>query len=71
MSKNKKLRAKIIEKYGTISNFISKNNLNPHFFKKLQLNQFKLDDMYLLAQILEIPPQEFYFYFSEGDENGL
>lgn len=71
MSKNKKIRAKIIEKYGTISNFISQNNLNPHFFKKLQLNQFKRDDMYLLAQILEIPTQEFYFYFSEGDENGL
>lgn len=67
MSRISKLKIRIIEKYGTIYNFILQYQLKHDFYRKLQFNKFKASEMKFLGKVLDIPHEEFYLYFVDGE----
>lgn len=65
--KNKflKLKGRIVEKYGTVSNFCEKNGFNRQtvYCKLSGLRGISKNDMNDWSKILDIPVSEYYDYY--------
>ena len=60
-----KLRGRIIEKYGSQSNFAKKFGVSENTFSQKMINKmrFTSDDIIKMSKLLSIPQDEVGFYF--------